>query len=146
MTDPTRADTGIVLFAHGARDPEWAKPLRHISATIAARDPALPVRLAFLEFMTPSLADAVATLIHDGITRITLVPLFLAQGGHLKHDLPILLDEIRARHPRVTIQVTEAIGDAPELVTAISERALGRHREHGAASQVASSPRNAAAT
>lgn len=131
MNDSTRADTGIVLFAHGARDPEWAKPLRHIAATIGATDPSLPVRLAFLEFMTPSLADAVASMIGDGITRITLVPLFLAQGGHLKHDLPILLDEIRARHPRVTIDVTDAIGDSPELVTAIATWALGRHRAGG---------------
>jgi sirohydrochlorin cobaltochelatase len=133
MTDPQRADTGIVLFAHGARDPEWAKPLRHIAATIGARDAALPVRLAFLEFMTPSLADAVASMAREGIHRITLVPLFLAQGGHLKHDLPILLDEIRARHPSVKIDVTDAIGDSPELVTAIADWALGRHLASGAA-------------
>jgi len=34
--------------------------------------------------MQPALADAVAGMAADGITRITLVPLFLAQGGHLK--------------------------------------------------------------
>ena len=91
------------------------------------------MRLAFLEFMTPSLADAVASMVREGIRRITLVPLFLAQGGHLKHDLPILLDEIRARHPSVKIDVTDAIGDSPELVTAIADWALGRHLASGAA-------------
>ncbi len=119
--------TGIVLFAHGARDPGWAGPLRAIAARIREASPGLRVELAFLEFMAPSLADAVAAMTTDGFDRITLVPLFLAQGGHLKKDLPVLLADIRARHPGVDIRVTPAIGDAPELVSAIAQWALRQH-------------------
>jgi len=121
------AGTGIVLFAHGARDPAWAGPLRAIAARIRESSPGLRVELAFLEFMAPALGDAVAAMTADGFDRITLVPLFLAQGGHLKKDLPVLLADIRARHPGVDIRVTPAIGDAPELVSAIAEWALGQH-------------------
>jgi sirohydrochlorin cobaltochelatase len=127
MTPLAEAGTGIVLFGHGARDPEWAGPLRAIATSIRAASPGLRVELAFLEFMTPALADAVATMTAEGCDRITLVPLFLAQGGHLKKDLPILLADIRARHPKVEIRVTPAIGDAPELVSAIAGWALGQH-------------------
>lgn len=128
MTPMAEAGTGIVLFAHGARDPEWAGPLRAIAAGIRDASPGLRVELAFLEFMTPALADAVATMTAGGCDRITLVPLFLAQGGHLKKDLPVLLSDIRARHPKVDIRVTPAIGDAPELVSAIARWALGQHK------------------
>lgn len=127
MSSSAKAGTGIVLFGHGARDPEWAVPLRAIAARIRDASPGLRVELAFLEFMTPALADAVATMTTEGCDRITLVPLFLAQGGHLKKDLPILLADISARHPKVDIRVTPAIGDAPELVSAIAAWALGQH-------------------
>ena len=118
---------GIVLFAHGARDPEWSAPFRRIAARLRAARPDLPVQLAFLELMQPALADAVAGMAADGIKRITLVPLFLAQGGHLKEDLPRLLDDIRRSHPGVTIDVSQAIGDSEVLTAAIADWALAQH-------------------
>ena len=119
--------SSIILFAHGARDPEWAAPFHRIAARLREVRPNMPVRLAFLELMQPALADAVAGLAAEGITRITLVPLFLAQGGHLKEDLPRLLDEIRRRHRGVTIDVTPAIGDSEALTSAIADWALAQH-------------------
>lgn len=119
--------SSIILFAHGARDPEWAAPFRRIAARLREARPNLPVQLAFLELMQPALADAVAGMAADGIKRITLVPLFLAQGGHLKEDLPRLLDDVRRRHPGVTIDVTEAIGDSAVLTAAIADWALAQH-------------------
>jgi sirohydrochlorin cobaltochelatase len=119
--------SSIILFAHGARDPEWAAPFHRIAARLREVRPNVPVRLAFLELMQPALADAVAGLAAEGITRITLVPLFLAQGGHLKDDLPRLLDEIRRRHRGVTIDVTPAIGDSEVLTSAIADWALAQH-------------------
>ena len=123
----TAPNSAIILFAHGARDPEWAAPLRRITARLRAARLGLPVQLAFLELMQPALADAVAGMAVDGITRITVVPLFLAQGGHLKEDLPRLLDDIRRRHPGVTIDVTPAIGDSEVLTAAIADWALAQH-------------------
>jgi len=119
--------SSIILFAHGARDPEWAAPFRRIAARLHEARPNVPVRLAFLELMQPTLAEAVADLAAEGIARITLVPLFLAQGGHLKEDLPRLLDEIRLSHRGVTIDVTPAIGDSEALTSAIADWALAQH-------------------
>ena len=119
--------TAILLFAHGARDPGWAEPFRRIAGRLRAAQPGLRVELAFLELMEPRLADAVAVLAGAGIDRITLVPLFLAQGGHLKEDLPKLLDDIRNQHPSVRIDVTAAIGDSESLTNAIADWALTQH-------------------
>ncbi len=45
--------SAIVLFAHGARDPEWAQPFEKMRARIQERLPGTPVVLAFLELMQP---------------------------------------------------------------------------------------------
>jgi sirohydrochlorin cobaltochelatase len=113
------------LFAHGARDPEWALPFGIIKAQLQAARPQVLVELAFQEFMTPSLELAVSQSAAQGVTRIVLVPLFLAQGGHLKQDLPLLVGKIRELHPSLELQLMPAIGDAPEILQAITDWVLG---------------------
>ena len=119
--------TAILLFAHGARDPSWAEPFRRIVARLRDQQQGARVELAFLEMMQPSLASAVAGLAAEGIGQITVVPLFLAQGGHLKEDLPRLLDAIRRHHPALRIDVTSAIGDSEDLTNAIADWAFDQH-------------------
>jgi sirohydrochlorin cobaltochelatase len=118
------SDQAIILFAHGARDPEWAAPFDIIKQQLQAARPEVQVELAFLEFMTPSLEAAVALSAAQGAKRIVLVPLFMAQGGHLKQDLPLLVEKIRQRYPQLEVQVMPAIGDAPEILQAITDWVL----------------------
>ena len=119
--------SAILLFAHGARDPSWGAPFHRIVARLTARQPAIRVELAFLELMAPDLASAVAQFVAEGITQVTVVPLFLAQGGHLKEDLPKLLENVRRHHPELRIEATSAIGDSEDLVVAIADWAFAQH-------------------
>ena len=112
--------SALVLFAHGARDAQWAEPFRAMQKTVSGKRPDLTVALAFLEIMQPSLADCVAGLAQGGHGRIVIAPLFLAQGGHLKQDLPRLLKELGAKHPQADISVLPPIGEVTELLDAIS--------------------------
>lgn len=112
--------SALVLFAHGARDPEWVEPFRAIAARVADSRKDLAVKLAFLEFQTPTLADAIGELAADGYPDIRIAPLFMAQGGHLKHDVPQLLDAIRIRQPALRIELLPAIGDVDCLRDAIA--------------------------
>ena len=114
-------NSALILFAHGARDPEWAQPFRKIQRIMAKKNPGIAVELAFLESMEPPLADAVARLAQAGYKRITVAPLFMAQGGHLKQDLPKILDAIRAEHRGVEIALLPAIGDVDAILDAISD-------------------------
>jgi len=123
----TNPATAILLFAHGARDPSWAEPFRRIVTRLDQKQPGIRVELAFLELMQPTLASAVAGLAAEGIGQITVVPLFLAQGGHLKEDLPRLLDDIRGHYPSLLIDVTQAIGDSEDLTNAIADWAFVQH-------------------
>ena len=63
-------------------------------------------------------------MVARGAKRAVLVPLFMAQGGHLKQDLPLLVGKIRERHPQLELQLMPAIGAAPEILQAISDWVL----------------------
>jgi sirohydrochlorin cobaltochelatase len=117
---------GIVLFAHGARDPQWAEPFQRIRDRVRSSRPEYPIEVAYLEVMTPTLEDAIASVIGEGAMAVTVFPLFMAQGGHLKEDLPRILDAIRASHPRIPISLEPPIGEVPEIIEAIAGWILGR--------------------
>lgn len=118
------ARRALVLFAHGARDPEWANPLRRVSAAVRAAAPDLRVELAFLEFMQPDLQTCADLLLADAYEHIVVLPMFLAQGGHLKRDVPRLVDELQRRNPATRFELAEAIGEAPGVVQAMAGHAL----------------------
>jgi sirohydrochlorin cobaltochelatase len=115
---------GLILFAHGARDPRWSAPFEAIAAAVRERSPALEVRLAYLELMTPDIAEAADALAAQGVTQIDVMPLFLGSGGHLRRDLPPLVEAITACHPDVTIRLHGAAGEAPAMIAALADHAL----------------------
>lgn len=113
--------SALVLFAHGARDAQWSEPFRAIRKIVSERRPDLTVEIAFLELMRPALSECVAELAQSGHATITIAPLFLAQGGHLKNDLPLLITGLSAQHPSTEIIVLPPIGEVTELLNAIAE-------------------------
>ena len=113
--------TGVLLFAHGARDPQWAEPFEAVRARVAARLPGRHVALAFLELMIPDLERATEAAIDAGCDRIEVVPLFLGQGSHLKRDLPARLDALRRRWPDVTFDVARAAGEDDAVLEALAD-------------------------
>ncbi|HQT81304.1 MAG: hypothetical protein B7Z60_00735 [Ferrovum sp. 37-45-19] len=115
----------IVLFAHGARDPRWAEPFNEIAKRLHKALPEEEIRLSFLELMQPSLLDTVAELTEKGFDNLSIVPLFMAQGGHLREDLPKILTHLKDTYPTVNFHQTSAIGDAPELLDAIAQWVVG---------------------
>jgi sirohydrochlorin cobaltochelatase len=115
---------GLILFAHGARDPRWAEPFEAVAARVRAARPGLAVRLAFLELMQPSLGDAGSALVAEGCGTIQVLPLFLGAGGHVRKDLPVLVDALRAAHPGVTVTLHPAAGELPTVHAALAQVAL----------------------
>lgn len=116
--------TALILFAHGARDPEWARPLQRVQAAITASAPERRVDMAFLEFMTPTLSECVDALAAAGVTSAVVVPMFIAQGGHLKRDVPELLAVLRERHPAMRLTLAPAIGESASVIEAMAQAAL----------------------
>ncbi len=107
---------GIVLFAHGSRDPEWARPFERIAVALSRRKEFL-VKIAYLEMMRPSLDEAIADLVARGVESIRIVPAFLGAGGHVKEDLPRL---VAAANPPVKVTIDPPIGEQAQVVEAIA--------------------------
>ena len=116
--------TAIILFGHGARDPEWARPMQRIAEAVRHASPQAAVSLAFLEFMTPSLPEAAAAALTAGAGHLIVVPVFLAQGGHVRRDVPRMLAEIEAAHPGVQITLREALGESQMVIDAMASAIL----------------------
>lgn len=111
----------LILFAHGARDPAWAAPFEAVAALIRSRQPSWQVRLAYLEFMSPPLAEAAKALADAGCSRIVIRPMFLGTGGHVRRDLPLLLDGLRLAHPGVDFVLQDAIGENRAVHAAMAD-------------------------
>ena len=116
--------SGILLFAHGARDPAWATPFKAVEARLNKQAPDTPVKLAFLEFMSPSITEAGAELAKASCTQVTVVPLFLGAGGHVRKDLPRLLEELGTQFPQVKWVLSPAAGETELLIQALADSAL----------------------
>ena len=116
---------GIVLFAHGSRDREWARPFEHLAATLSQKTSAR-VKLAYLELMQPSLEQTIGALVADGAKTIRVVPVFLGQGGHVKEDLPKLLTAARKGHPDIEFSLDAPIGEQTAVIEAIATAIAAR--------------------
>jgi sirohydrochlorin cobaltochelatase len=116
--------SGLILFAHGARDPRWAAPFEAVAAQLRHQRPGLAVRLAFLEFMTPTLPEAGAELAAAGCTQVQVLPMFLGAGGHVRKDLPLLIEALRAANPGLQVSLHPAVGEIDSVTQAMAAAAL----------------------
>lgn len=121
MSD-VKKNTGIVLLAHGARDPSWREPFERILDRVQSGAEG-PASLAFLDHMEPGVSSACEQLAALGVSKIVLVPLFLGVGGHVKGDVPKLVAEASAK-TGVAIEITQAVGETEFLVQSIADVSL----------------------
>ncbi|HEX2649384.1 MAG TPA: CbiX/SirB N-terminal domain-containing protein [Burkholderiales bacterium] len=119
------AERAIVLFAHGARDPDWARPFRRLALELAERAPGERIALAFLELMHPSLSECIGTLYAEGVRRFRVVPVFFGAGSHLKEDLPNLAESIRSSYKDLEIRLDPPVGEQPEVISALARAISG---------------------
>ena len=115
---------GILLFGHGARNPDWAAPFHHIRAAIKARNADLPVEPGFLELMRPTFDEGIDCLVQQGATEIVIVPIFMAAGSHLKKDLPLMAANAIDRYTGVTIGIAPPVGEASTVLAAMADYAM----------------------
>ncbi len=120
----TETQRGVILFAHGSRDPLWRAPMEAVASRAAALDPQARVRCAYLELMEPDLPACAAAMAAEGIRAITIVPMFLGVGRHAREDLPALLQALKAGHPDVTFDLRPSIGEDPRVVEMLAQLVL----------------------
>lgn len=116
--------TALIVFAHGARDPDWAAPVMQTCATIRKAAPQLRVEAAFLDFIAPDLTACASRLLDAGFERIVILPLFIARGGHLKNDLPRLVADLQQKHPHAVFLLAPPTGETDAIISAVAAHAV----------------------
>lgn len=124
MTSTTTESLGIILFAHGSREPQWRAPIEAVALQISGRQPDVRVRCAYLEICEPSLLDAASELIAAGARQLRVFPLFLGVGKHAREDLPLLIAQVRSAHPDVPIELLPAAGEYAQMTALMADIAM----------------------
>lgn len=113
----------LILFAHGARDPEWARPVQALAQRLQLLNPDLIIGTAFLEFMQPTLSGAIARTVDQvggDALQLDILPFFVAQGGHLRHDVPPMLEQIQSEHSNLQLRLLPPLGELPSVQDAMA--------------------------
>lgn len=120
MSEHSTQKKVLILFAHGARSASWAEPFQRLQNLLQTSQPQLRVELAFLELMSPQLPELVKQLQADFHKDISIVPIFLGQGGHVIRDLPLIVEQLRQDYPQVNLKLAQAAGEDISVLQAIA--------------------------
>jgi sirohydrochlorin cobaltochelatase len=108
-------DSRLVIFAHGSQDSRWRLPFEELAANLTERHGTDKVRLAYMEFVHPTLLDIVREAAQDGKLHLRVLPLFLAAGAHVAEDIPQQIADAQGAFPQVKIELLKPIGEHPRV-------------------------------
>ena len=85
-----------------------------------ARNEAQRKQVYLERIVAPSLPDTVDCMALGGTEYIQVVPIFFGKGGHLKNDFPVIMAEMKQKHPGLSIEATAAVGQWDAVWQAIA--------------------------
>jgi sirohydrochlorin cobaltochelatase len=115
----------ILLFAHGSRNPAWAREFEILRDEVKKTAPQVLVELCYLELCAPDFAAGVDALTARGAMQIEVVPVFFAPGKHTVEDLPTLVAEAQISHPAVSFTMRETLLEDALMRAAIARAVVG---------------------
>ncbi|MGH2459107.1 MAG: sirohydrochlorin chelatase, partial [Chloroflexota bacterium] len=115
---------GVALLAHGSgRGRCTAEGLREITARLAGRlRESAVVRVAFFEFLQPTLEDTLVELQAAGLSDVVVMPYFLFDGKETTVEIPVRLERLRPRFPSLRIVQAANLGVDPRLIDLLAQR------------------------
>jgi sirohydrochlorin cobaltochelatase len=120
VEDETSLSTCLVLLAHGSRDPRWREPFERIYLNMR-RELGDDVKMAYMEFIGPTLFDIAQECMKEGFHKLRILPLFMATGAHLATDVPEQAQQLRERYPLMEIEILPPIGEDPRMFLLMQE-------------------------
>ena len=115
---------GMILLAHGSRDPLWRQPIEAVQQAVLAQQPSLPCLCVYFDACTPDLPTAAQALVAQGITHLTVLPLFLGTGKHAREDIPRLIALLREQYPSCQFELQAAAGENPRVTALLAQLAI----------------------
>jgi sirohydrochlorin cobaltochelatase len=115
---------GVIVFAHGSRDPLWRAPVESVASQIRQAAQDVAVECAYLELCEPDLSTAARRLVDQGATTVRVLPLFFGMGKHAREDLPLLMEQLALDHPGVRFERLNTAGEDRRLTALLAQIAL----------------------
>lgn len=112
---------GVMICGHGSRDPEACAQFARVVERIRERLPQWPVEMGYLEFARPIIREGLDRLRARGVGRVLAVPGMLFAAGHVKNDVPSVLNAYAAEHG-LRIEMGRDLGIDPLLLRASADR------------------------
>lgn len=100
----------LILVAHGSRDPNWRASVESMTEAVQADLGPNKVRLAYMDHTPPTLAQVVSEVVQTGVLRVRVLPLFLADAGHVDRDIRPVVEQLRRNHGSVEVEMLPALG------------------------------------
>jgi sirohydrochlorin ferrochelatase len=110
------ARLGVVLVAHGSRDPRAAASTEALRAAVAAAHPEWEVHASYLDHAGPRPLDVLGGLSFRGHGQAVLVPLLLTSAYHGRVDVPAVVTAAREAGLRIDVAVSDVLGPASGLL------------------------------
>lgn len=114
--------TGVMVCGHGSRDEGAVTQFARVAEGLRKLMPDTPVEYGYLEFATPIIRNGLDKLRDQGVTRILAVPGMLFAAGHVKNDIPSVLNTYAAQNEGVTIELGKELGIDPKMMHAAGAR------------------------
>jgi len=100
----------LIIVAHGSRDPRWRASVESLTESLQGELGREALRLAYMDCAPPTLDDVVAEAVDSGVRHIRVLPLFLADEGHVDRDVRPAVAAASAAHPSADIRLLPAMG------------------------------------
>jgi sirohydrochlorin cobaltochelatase len=101
----------LILVAHGSRDSKWRASVERLTELLQADVGPDKVRLAYMDHTAPTLDDVVSEAVQRGVSRVRVLPLFLANEGHVDRDIRPVIERLRGVHRSVDIELLPALAE-----------------------------------
>ena len=112
---------GVMICGHGSRDEAACDEFRHVVDRIAERLPEWPVAMGYLEFARPIIRDGLDSLRARGVDHVLAVPGMLFAAGHVKNDVPSVLNAYAEEHG-LRLEMGRDLGIDAKLLSAARDR------------------------
>ena len=113
---------GVMVCGHGSRDEEAVKEFQAVARGIRERLPQYETDWGFLEFATPVIRTGLDALREKGIRKVLAVPGMLFAAGHVKNDIPSVLNAYQSQNPQLSISYARELGIDLKIIRAAGER------------------------
>jgi sirohydrochlorin cobaltochelatase len=112
---------GVMICGHGSRDEAACDEFRRVVEQIARRLPEWPVAMGYLEFARPIICEGLDRLRGQGVDHVMAVPGMLFAAGHVKNDVPSVLNAYAAEHG-LRLDMGRDLGIDAKLLAAARDR------------------------